>query len=121
MRCGIHVRDGSRVQWRATTKAGYVLTQESDVPTYETPPDKKKQVGIRYPMGLIDDLKDVVRLWKMFAAHRKENVAGVDFSFVVLRLLRMGVDNAFAEIGFRPHTEVQWKQAAKAVEKAVGK
>jgi len=76
---------------------------------------------IRVPKDLISEMNAVVRLWRLFARARGDEIRGIDRSYVMRRLLRTGKDHAFGEFGGIPTDEAGWGKLEAAVVKAVKK
>lgn len=75
----------------------------------------------RVPKALIAEMDAVVRLWKIYATHRGDEVRGIDRSYVMRRMLRGGKDQAFSEFGGVPEDEAGWERIEAAVIKGVKK
>jgi len=69
------------------------------------PPPKGKSpfVAFRVTKEMRHDVEVLSKIW------------GVSLSFVLKRLLQVGLDGAFAELGGRPETEEQIQAMAEAV------
>ncbi len=70
---------------------------------YEGPGQKlkKEALNLRVPESLRAMLNDTVKLWKLFAEARGEDADQIDLSFVCVRLLKVGADTAFGEVGIK--------------------
>lgn len=79
------------------------------------------QINIRVPKSLIAEMDAVVRLWKILATHRGDEVSGIDRSYVMRRLLRAGRDSAFAEFGGLPADEAGWDKLEANIAKILKK
>lgn len=127
-------------------------TATDDMSLYEGPgpKPKKEALNLRVPDSLRAMLNDTVRLWKMYAEARGEDAEQIDLTFVCVRLLKVGADTAFGEVGvelvakegedkgkFRPAlvsdekddrgnpvttvvSSSEWKIASKGISKIVG-
>lgn len=88
------------------------------------PLDKEEpmtSLTFRVPKALIDEMDAVVRLWRIYATHRGDEVRGIDRSYVMRRMLRAGRDQAFAEFGGMPEDEAGWERLEAAIVKSVKK
>lgn len=85
------------------------------------PREPKVPLNARVPKELRDALVDVVRLWRIYAEQRGDESEGIDLSYVVRRLLRVGIDQAFAEFGGRPEDEHGWMAIERAISKTMKK
>lgn len=88
------------------------------------PTEKKAamtSLTFRLPDELIEEMDATVRLWRMFAAARGDEVRGIDRSYVMRKFLREGRDQAFAEFGGIPRDEAGWAKLEQAILKAVKK
>lgn len=93
-----------------------------DMGYYEPPPGTKKvQVAARVSPELNDALDAVVRLWKLVAEASKRDPDAVDKTYVITRLLSVGVDGAFAEFGAKPETPEEWKKLEALIAKKFGR
>jgi hypothetical protein len=104
--------------------AALTLRDEMDY-DYEPPPEKREPVSARVPASLKERLLGVVRLWKIQAKVRGEKdhqIARVDLSHVVERLLKSGVDGVWLRakettgLDF-PETEAEWAMIERAYTK----
>ncbi len=70
---------------------------------YESPGTKlkKEPLNLRVPESLRAMLNDTTKLWKMLAEARGEDADQIDLTFVCVRLLKVGADTAFGEVGLR--------------------
>lgn len=91
---------------------------------YFEPPDKRVQQNVRMPRSLKRKLLDLQRLWIELAKLRPANDPDdkvdpddIDLTYVIVRLLNVGVDGAWAEVGGRPETEEQWEELLKKLKK----
>lgn len=77
-----------------------------DMSLYEAPDEKigKGALNLRAPDALRAMLNDTVKLWKKLAIARGEPqdvVDAIDLTYVCVRLLKVGADQAFGEMGVR--------------------
>ena len=93
-----------------------------DVAYFEVP-DRKVQTAVRLPKSLLEQLDGVVRLWRAMAEARGEGSESVDRAYVINRLLRVGVDGAFAEVGGYPvdATDDAWERVLRAARQGIKK
>lgn len=92
-----------------------------DMGYYEPPPGTKKvQVAARISSELNDALDAVMRLWKTVAAASGRDPDGIDKTYVITRLLSVGVDGAFGEFGGKPETVEEWKKLEAIIAKKFG-
>ena len=99
-----------------------MLSARTEDVGYFEPPAKKEQkvhMTIRVPEGLSNRLDGLVRLWKAMAIARGADPAEVDKSYVVVRLLSVGVDAAFEEVGGFPADEKAWEKTLATVTKKI--
>jgi hypothetical protein len=97
-----------------------MVLADLDVATYE-PTEKKVAINVRVPLSTKATMDDLVRLWRLYAEARGDEVDVNDLSYVVRRLLRVGGDQAFGEFGGRPKDEAGWKAIEAVIGKAVKK
>jgi hypothetical protein len=95
-----------------------VWEQVDDVSQY-IPPAKPWMIKVRSNEEFKADLDDLVRLWKMFAEERGDDAAQIDLSYVIRRLLALGVDGGFAEFGGQPKSEEDWGTIRSQIKKTV--
>lgn len=82
-----------------------------DMGYFEPQERRTKQLTARIPKSVSDGLKDLSRLWThMEQARTGDKDAEVSISDVVVRLLQIGVEGAWAELGLRagPKTKEEW-------------
>lgn len=94
------------------------VATDEDVALYE-PPERKVQLSARIPAEVREGLDEVVRLWKVYAEARGDNPEKIDLTHVLVRMLRVGTDQAFAEVGGRPLDEKGWELVTSQISKAV--
>lgn len=76
--------------------------QDDDL-AYYVPKEKQVISTLRAPEGLHEELKEIADLW-----HQVEQRVGegkVSLNDVLIRLLRVGVDGVWTELGGRPTTD----------------
>jgi hypothetical protein len=89
-------------------------------PYYEPQERRTQQLTARIPKSISDGLKDLARLWTHMERTRTGDAdAEVTVSDVVVRLLQVGLDGAWAEIGFQPKTDEQWQKLLERADKAI--
>lgn len=95
-----------------------------DVRYYEPQEKERKvQLNLRVEESIRRGLDMLVRLWKVYAKARGEDPGDVDLTFVIRRLLRVGLDGAFAEVLAEaklermPATDAEWQRFEKTLEK----
>lgn len=81
------------------------------------PPDKGWTLKVRSDEAFKAQLTDVVRLWKLHAQARGDDEEQIDLSYVVRRLLEVGVDQAFEEYGGRPKSATGWAKVEAVLQK----
>lgn len=93
-----------------------------DMAYYDPPGTKtrKQALNLRVPEPLRAKLDDVVRVWRIYAEERGEDAEQIDLTYVCVRLLDVGADGAFAEIGLRPSTPEEWARLKKLIQKQIG-
>lgn len=95
--------------------------QAIDMGYYEPPQSTKRvQIGVRVSSDLNDALDAVVKLWKLVAAASGKDPEGVDKTYVITRLLSVGIDGAFGEFGGKPETVEEWKKLEQLIAKKFG-
>lgn len=90
---------------------------------YWEPQERRtKDLSARVTKTVYDGVKDVARLWTMIERLRAGDtdieVSGAD---VVNRLLKVGIEGAFAEFGKHPKTEEDWSQLESVIRKRISK
>lgn len=97
------------------------------VPTFE-PPDVTVPVTARVPRSTSEAIDQVVKLWRMLAKARgadAETIKQVDKSHVLRRLLRVGAEQAFAEVGVDVDSvlsgDTDWADVERAIAVIVAK
>lgn len=83
--------------------------------------DPMTSITIRVPKSLVKEMDAVVRLWKVLAAHRGDDVRGIDRSHVMRSLLRSGYVQAFAEFSGEPENDADWERIEATIIKALKK
>lgn len=95
----------------------------SEVPAYDMgyfePQERRtQQLTVRLPKSVTDGLKDLATLWTHLERTRTNDPESeVTVSDVVVRLLQVGLDGAWEEIGFHPKTKEQWAELLKRADK----
>lgn len=89
---------------------------------FEPQERRTAQITARVPKAVDQGLKDLSRLWThLEQAKSGDPKAEVSVSDVIVRLLKVGLAGAWAEVGGQPETEEQWKkllgQASKTLDK----
>lgn len=88
--------------------------------TYRAP-EKLKTIAFRATDKFEKMLDDCVKLWKLHAEARGDDVKSIDRSYLIRALLEEGVDKSFAEYGGRPLTPEAWEKVETAITNAVKK
>lgn len=98
-----------------------VALQAGDEPVgyYESNPRRTKQIAQRVTKRVFDGVEFLAQLWTaMEKIKTGDSEAEVTAGDVVNRLLELGLDSAFAEVGVpRPQTKEQLEKVVAAVEK----
>lgn len=83
-----------------------------DMSYFEPQERRTKQLTARVPKSVSDGLRDLSRLWThMEQARTGDKEAEVSISDVVVRLLQLGIEGAWAEIGLPPpKTKEEWAE-----------
>lgn len=79
-------------------------TAEDMASLYKSPgpkPPVKATITLRVSDSLRAMLNDTVTLWQMLAKARGEPFERIDFSYVCNRMLEVGADTAFGEVGVK--------------------
>lgn len=103
------------------TKFGPPPSVQKKMPYYEPEELRSEQLNVRIPKSVYDGLKDLARLWTHLEQTRADTeakaknrkvkpVSKVSVSDVVVRLLQVGLNGAWAEIGMHPQTEREWAE-----------
>lgn len=85
-----------------------MLAQLAEPMPLYVPPEKSWTLKLRSDEAFKAQLQDVVRLWKIHAQTRGDDVEAIDLSYVVRRFLEVGIEQTFEEYGGRPKTETAW-------------
>lgn len=94
------------------------------MPDYFDLPEKRVPLNFRVPTSLKEQLQGVMKAWKWMAEARGRDPKDVDLTFVCERLLRGGLDAAWAQMGQSadldgmPKTEEEWARLRKTIFKA---
>jgi hypothetical protein len=95
------------------------VTALETVALYEPkPPDPKVQLNLRVPRSTKDGIEAIVRLWTSMAVARGEEHEHIDLSYVARRLLKVGIEGAFDEVGGIPQSEDDWEKVEAAIVKS---
>ena len=92
-----------------------------DLATKDPQREAKVQVNFRLPSSMVPQLKATARLWAMEAAAAGEESEHIDSTYVVRRLLRVGITAAFDKYGGVPadlKSEETWQQLQAAIDKS---
>ena len=93
-------------------------SSSDEMPYYERP-DPKVPLTARVPRSVREGLEDTVRLWREMAMANGdvEMKDEIDITMVVTRLLRVGIEGAFTELGGRPahDDEEAWSKLIKTI------
>lgn len=98
-----------------------VLAHEDELATRDPHKETKVQVNFRLPASMVPQLKATARLWAMEAAAAGEESEHIDSTYVVRRLLRVGIGSAFDRYGGIPAdltSEETWQQLQAAIDKS---
>ncbi len=93
---------------------------QDDVEYFELP-EKKVAINIRVRTSLKKQLQDVVRLWTLMAEAKGSDPGDIDLTFVCERLLLVGVEGVWAQVGAvggiegMPKSDEEWATLAKAL------
>ena len=91
---------------------------------YWEPQERRtKDLSARVTKSVYDGVKAVARLWTAVERHRTGDADYVvSAGDVVNRLLKIGIEGAFAEFGGQvPKTEEEWKQLESVAKKRIAK
>lgn len=66
---------------------------------WQTPPQKRETLTVRIPKDLKAHLEGVIELWRALAVIDGSDPEQVNLTYVVERLLRVGVDGVWAQVG----------------------
>jgi hypothetical protein len=86
--------------------------------TYK-PPEEGKTLRFRASAAFKEQVDDCVRLWKLHAAARGEDVDAVDMSHFIRSTLSTAMDAEFEQYGGRPKTPEAWSKVESAIKTAV--
>ena len=87
---------------------------------FEPQERRTQQISVRVPTSVKDGLARLAKLWTQIERLRSGDAeVEVTESDVVNRLLELGLDGAWAEIGSEPKTEADFQDLAKRAEKAL--
>lgn len=68
-------------------------------------------MNARVPKSVMESLRDLARLWTHHERVRTgDEEAEVTVSDVAVRLLQIGLNGAWEEIGHRPTTDAEWEE-----------
>lgn len=88
---------------------------------YWKPPDKRVAVNLRLPADLKAHLDGVQQLWRILAEADGEDPDLVTFTYVCERLMRVGVDGVWAQVGEpaglrgMPRTPEEWTRLKASI------
>jgi hypothetical protein len=92
----------------------------ADMGYYEPQERRTEQVTCRVPKALKESLTDLAKLWTEMERSRLEGAdVEVSLADVVVRLLTLGSEGAWTEVGGRPETQEQWKALLKSATKNI--
>jgi hypothetical protein len=90
-----------------------------DMGYYSPQEQRTAQLNARIPKSVQEGLKDLARLWTHIERVRTNDPeVEVTVTDVANRLLQVGLDGAWGEIGMQPKTESEWAEVLKRAEKA---
>lgn len=99
----------------------------ADTDYWKTPPQKRVTLTVRIPEDVKLHLDAVIQLWKVMAQLNHSDPEQVTLTYVVERLLRVGVDGVWAQAGAQagldgmPRTPEEWEQLKAALLKKKGR
>lgn len=96
----------------------------NDMSQYWEPKERRtKDLSARVTKTVYDGVKAVAHLWTIVERHRTGDADHiVSAGDVVNRLLKIGVEGAFAEFGAQvPKTDDDWKQLESVIRKRISK
>lgn len=79
----------------AAVRQGEALDESVDY--FDMPPEKRVPMNMRIPASLRAHLEAILELWKVVAETQGLDPDALDLTYVVERLLRVGVDGAWAQ------------------------
>lgn len=91
---------------------------------WQAPPQKRVSLTVRVPKDLKLHLEAVQELWRVLAALDNTDPESVNMTYVVERLLRVGVDGVWAQVGHgaglsgMPRNPEEWEQLKAYLRKA---
>jgi hypothetical protein len=92
----------------------------ADVDYFELP-EKRVALNLKVPESLKEHLRAVVKLWKVMAEARGSDPSDIDLTYVSVRLLKIGVDGAWSQVGAMagldgmPKDDEEWARLRKAI------
>lgn len=87
---------------------------------FEPQERRTQQISVRVPKSVKEGIAKLARLWTHIERLRSgDDDVEVTESDVVNRLLELGLDGAWAEIGSEPKTDADFEELAKRAEKAL--
>lgn len=86
---------------------------------YYSPQERRTaQLNARVPKSIKDGVEALARLWThLERVQTGDSEVEVTAADVVNRLLQVGLEGAWAEIGMQPKTEAEWAEVLKRAEK----
>lgn len=90
---------------------------------WKAPPERRVAVNARLPRSLKLHLDAVQQLWRTIAELEGNDPAAVTTTYVIERLLSVGVDGVWAQVGQlaglngMPRTPEEWERLRKALAK----
>lgn len=94
---------------------------------WQTPPQKRVTLTVRVPEDVKEHLEGVIQLWRILAKLNHSDPEQVTLTYVVERMLRVGVDGVWAQAGAQagldgmPRTPEEWQALEAALLKKRGR
>lgn len=94
---------------------------------WQTPPQKRVTLTVRIPKDVKEHLDGVIELWRILAQLDHADPDSVSLTYVVERMLRVGVDGVWAQVGHQagldgmPRTPEEWERLKTALMKKRGR
>lgn len=88
---------------------------------FEPQERRTQQISARVPKTVKDGIARLAKLWTHIERIRTgDTETEVTETDVVVRLLQVGLDGAWAEIGFEPKSDAEFEEVKKRAEKVLG-
>jgi hypothetical protein len=91
---------------------------------WQAPPQKRVTLTVRIPKDVMEHLQGVIELWRVLAQQEHKDPDSVNLTYVVERLLRVGVDGTWAQaahgagLSGMPRNKEEWEQLKAHLTKA---